>query len=153
VSSRAAVALIALGGALLGAESAQACSCAYIPPKQQLRAADGAVVARLVALRPDEPPEADGDLQPVGWAADYVYRIGRVLKRGPGLRRGRRLVIRSYTDGCGLPDRKRVRYGLFLDRRRGRWEASLCSVVSPAQMRRAAGDAGAAGGGAERTGC
>jgi hypothetical protein len=125
--------------ALVGAESAQACSC--VPPdvRARLKDADGAFVGRLVAVRVVDPPE-EGEPISSGDPTDYIYRVGRVYKGGPGLRRGRRVKVRSVRDGatCGLPRGRGRLYGLFLTRAGGRWHSNLCSVVSPAQMRRAA---------------
>jgi hypothetical protein len=47
-----------------------------------------------------------------------------------------RLVIRSSLDSaaCGLSQAHR-RYGLLLDRFRGRWSASLCSEMGPRALR------------------
>jgi hypothetical protein len=125
-----AVGAAALVIALVGAESSQACSCVPPRPRQQLKQADGAFVGRLLAVRGGDP-------------ADYVYRVGRVSKRGPGLRRGRRVRVRSprSSASCGLPDARGRLYGLFLTRRDGRWSSNLCSVVAPADMP----DAGASG--------
>ena len=71
-----------------------------------LREADGAFVGRLVAVR------AVGD----GPKADFIYRVGRVYKRGPGLRRGRRVSVRSirFEVTCGLQSTKGELYALFV---------------------------------------
>jgi hypothetical protein len=118
-----AVGAAALAITLVVAESSQACSCVPPRPRQQLKQADGAFVGRLLAVRGGDP-------------ADYVYRVGRVSKGGPGLRRGRRVKVRSpsYSASCGLPDARGRLYGLFLTRRDGRWNSNLCSVVAPADM-------------------
>ena len=81
-----------------------------------------------------------------GDPVDYVYRVGRVYKRGPGLRRGRRVRVRSARLGasCGLPRAKGRLYGLFVFRKDGRWTGNLCNVVTPAQMRRGADASGPA---------
>jgi len=118
-----AAAAAALVIVLVAAEGAQACSCVPPRPREQLKRADGAFVGRLLAVRGGDP-------------ADYVYRVGRVSKRGPGLRRGRRVKVRSprSSASCGLPDARGRLYGLFLTRREGRWSSNLCSVVSPSDM-------------------
>ena len=120
-----AAAGVALVIALVAAESAQACSCVPPRPRHQLKQADGAFVGRLLAVR-----VVDGAL------ADYVYRVGRISKSGPGLRRGRKLKVRSsrYSASCGLPAARGQLYGLFLTRRDRRWNSNLCSVVSPSDM-------------------
>jgi hypothetical protein len=126
---------------LLAADGALACSCVPPRPAAQLKASDGAFVGRLLAIRDVDPP-AEGE--PVGSGpADYVYRVGRVYKRGPGLRRGRRVRVRSARSSasCGLPSERGRLYGLFLERRNRRWHSSLCQVVTPAQMRRGAENA------------
>ena len=130
-----AVAAIALVIALVAAESAQACSCVPPRPRQQLEQADGAFVGRLLAVRAVDPP-AEGEPISSGDPTDYIYRVGRVAKGGPGLRRGRKVRVRSVRSSatCGLPRERGRLYGLFLTRRNGRWHSSLCSVVSPADM-------------------
>jgi hypothetical protein len=124
---------------LLTAESALACSCVPPRPAAQLKASDGAFVGRLVAIRDVDPP-AEGEPIGSGDPVDYVYRVGRVYKRGPGLRRGRRVRVRSARLGvsCGLPRATGRLYGLFVLREDRRWNGNLCSVVTPAQMRRGA---------------
>ena len=89
-----AAAAVALVIALVAAESAQACSCVPPRPRQQLKQADGAFVGRLLAVRPVDPP-AEGEPISSGDPVDYVYRVGRVAKGGPGLRRGRKVRVRS----------------------------------------------------------
>jgi hypothetical protein len=121
--------------ALVAAESSQACSCVPPRPRQQLKQADGAFVGRLLAVRVVDPP-AEGEPISSGDPTDYVYRVGRVAKGGPGLRRGRRVRVRSVRSSatCGLPRARHRLYGLFLTRRDGRWNSNLCSVVAPADM-------------------
>jgi hypothetical protein len=126
---------------LLAAESAMACSCAFTPPQRQLELSDGAVIARLLRVKP---------LDDVGASAAFVYRTGKVLKGARhGLRRGRRLVVRSarQSASCGLSDQVGRLTGLFLTREDGRWHSSSCREASPAQMRgleRASGSRAAA---------
>ena len=126
--------------ALLVAEGAQACSCVPPRPRQQLKQADGAFVGRLLAVRVVDPP-AEGEPISSGDPADYIYRVGRVAKGGPGLRRGRRVRVRSVRSSatCGLPRARHRLYGLFLTRRDGRWNSNLCSVVAPDDMPDATG--------------
>ena len=130
-----AAAAAALVIALVAAESAQACSCVPPRPRQQLKQADGAFVGRLLAVREVDPP-AEGEPISSADPTDYIYRVGRVAKGGPGLQRGRKVRVRSVRDSatCGLPAGRGRLYGLFLTRRQGRWHSSLCSVVSPADM-------------------
>jgi hypothetical protein len=139
MTRRIAAAGAALVISLAAAEAAQACSCVPPDPRAQLKRADGAFVGRLVAVRVVDPPEEG---EPISSAdpTDYIYRVGRVYNGGPGLRRGRRVRVRSVRDEatCGLPRTRGRLYGLFVTRRNRRWTSNLCSVVSPAEMRRAA---------------
>jgi hypothetical protein len=123
--------VVALLGVLAVPAAADACSCVSQPPAQQLRQADGAVVARLVAVRPIGGQAA---LQ-----AKFVYRTGLVVK-GAGLERGRRLVLRGSTSSaaCGLSTDVGGLSGLFLHRSGGRWGSSLCGQTARAVMRRLA---------------
>ena len=134
-----ALAALTVVAGLLGAEGALACSCVPPDPPKLLKASDGAFIGRLLAVRPIDPP-ADGEPIDSGDQANYIYRVGRVFKRGPGLYRGRRVRVRSALGSatCGLPSGRGRLYGLFLERRNRRWHSSACQVVSPAQMRRAA---------------
>src|SRR3712207_4574713 len=98
---------------LLAAEGAMACSCGFVAPETQLKQSDGAVVARLLKVKP---------LDDVGASAAFVYRTGKVLKgRRRGLRRGRRLVVRRARQSatCGLSDQVGRLTGLFLTREGG----------------------------------
>jgi hypothetical protein len=140
VTCRLALCALAAAIPLLAAESAMACSCVPPRPAAQLKASDGAFVGRLLAVREVAPPaegEPTGSADPV----DYLYRVGRVYKRGPGLRRGHRVRVRSarHSATCGLPRGRGRLYGLFVFREDGRWTGNLCNVVTPAQMRRGAG--------------
>ena len=139
---RIAVAAVALGIPLLSADAAMACSC--VPPDEQelLKDSDGAFVGRLVAVRVVDPP-AEGEPIGSGDPTDYIYRVRRVYKRGPGLRRGHRVRVRSVRDEatCGLPARKGRLYALFLERRNHRWRSNLYLTTTPRRMRRAAEDA------------
>lgn len=116
-----AAAIVALG-ALVLAGSAQACSCAQMAPGEAIRRADAAIVGELVEVVPR------GSLR-----ADYLYRVQRVYKRGPGISREATVSVRSVADsaGCGLPHRTGRRYGLLLVRGEGRWTGGLCGVLKP----------------------
>ena len=129
----------ALAIALVAAPAAQACSCVPPDPKAMLREADGAFIGRLMAVRAVDPLRR-GRVRLQRGPTDYIYRVGRVYNGGPGLRRGRRVRVRSVRDGatCGLPRGRGRLYGLFLTRAGGLWHSNLCSVVTPAEMRRAA---------------
>ena len=136
---RLAIAAVMLGVPLLAADAAMACSCVPPKPREMLAEADGAFVGRLLAVRVVDPP-AEGEPIGSGDPTDYVYRVRRVYNGGPGLRRGRRVRVRSVRSGatCGLPRGRGRLYGLFLQRQDGRWHSNLCQVVTPRQMRRAA---------------
>jgi hypothetical protein len=117
---------------LIGAEQAVACSCAPIRAHAAIREADAAINAQLIEVRSTDESNPNADLK-------FVYRVLRVFKGAPGRERGDTLAIR--VDGgssCAPPDNKGRRYGLLLDRRKKRLTASLCSVVSPKKLRRAA---------------
>jgi hypothetical protein len=147
VRRRLAIAAVMLWIPLLAADAAMACSCVPPKPRQMLAEADGAFVGRLLAVRLVDPP-AEGEPIGSGDPTDYVYRVRRVYNGGPGLRRGRRVRVRSVRSGatCGLPRGRGRLYGLFLQREDGRWHSNLRLVVTPRQMRRAA-DAGPASAG------
>jgi hypothetical protein len=151
---RTTVVGVLVAAAALGvAPAAEACSCAYQTPKQKLRRSDGAVIARLLDVRPID----DGDdIQSSADPTDYVYRTGRVFKGRPRLQRGRRLVVRRVLmdASCGLSHRVGRLTGLFLDREDGRWRAGTCDEVTPAQMRSVRADrAQGARGGVGRVVC
>lgn len=130
-------------GALVFAGSAQACSCVRMAPGKAMRQADAAIVGRLVEVVPRGR-----------YRADYRYRVRRVYKHAPGIRRGRVISVRSATQSaaCGLPSQIGRRYGLLLnappvvhprDAKRGAgqgrpWLGGLCGVVAPRKLRSAA---------------
>ena len=131
---RALAVVLALAGLLLATESAQACSCAFARPDVQLERSDAAAVVRLVDIR-----------NAGSTTAELVYRVGRVVKDGPGLRRGRRIAIRDDLAGsCGLIRRVGRLTGLFLRRLGDRWTANACTEISARQMRRLAKEDAAA---------
>ena len=131
--------------ALAGAQSAQACSCAPPDVRAELREADGAFIGRLMAVRAVDPPE-EGESISSGDPTDYIYRVGRVYNGRPRAAARARVRVRSVRSEatCGLPRGRGRLYGLFLTRAGGRWHSSLCSVVTPAQMRSAAANGRAA---------
>lgn len=128
------VAPTVLVAALCAAEVALACSCVRIVPRDQLRGSDGAVVARLLAVRPVE----DGNIAFNPGPADFVYRTGRVIKGAPQLAKGRPLTIRSSDSSasCGLSGTPGELTGLFLTRNGGRWTSSSCQQISASSMRK-----------------
>ena len=122
------VAVVALSTALLvGAETAGACSCAFISPKKQLKRADGAFNGRLLSVDP-----AAGTTR-----AAFRYRVG-VVAKGP-FRRGRVVTVWSENSDsiCGLIQTTGEVYGMFVSRA---WASGLCSTASPKTMRRLARD-------------
>jgi hypothetical protein len=125
-----AAAIVVLG-ALAFAGGAQACSCLEMSPRAGLRAADAAIVGRLVEVVPRDR-----------YSAEYRYRVRRVYK-GNGMRRGRMISVRSSLDGasCGLPAAVGRRYGLFLGRSDDGWRGSLCGLVDPGDLATATGGA------------
>ena len=125
------IAVVVVIGALVGVESASACSCAPVPVSKHMKRADGAFNGRLLSVDP-----ADGTPQ-----AAFRYRVGHV--KGP-FRRGRVVTVWSQNSdaACGLEQGIGDLYGLFVSRHQGRWVSGLCSTVSPKKMRRAARAAG-----------
>ncbi|MET0306099.1 MAG: hypothetical protein ABW196_07705 [Solirubrobacterales bacterium] len=116
-------------GALLFSSAAQACTCLEMSPRAALRQADGAVSARLIQIDPVDR-----------YGADYLYRVRRVYKPGPGLRAGETVSVHSGINGasCGLPDDNARWYGLFLSRREGQWSGGLCGIAPPREIAAAA---------------
>lgn len=116
-------------GALLFSSGAQACSCIERTPRQALREADAAVVARLVKVVPAN-----------GYSAQYHYLVRRAYKRGTGIQAGETISVRSGINGasCGLPVDEDRWYGLFLNRSGNRWTGGLCGLVAPRQLSAAA---------------
>lgn len=120
--------------ALLGAESALACSCVPPDANKLLPGSDAAIVGRLVAVTPLSQTEAD-----------YKYRVRLVVKGSKrGIHRGQLLTVRSAQDeaACGLPPNLGPSYGLFLNRTAGRWSSSRCQVITPEEMKDADRSAG-----------
>jgi hypothetical protein len=114
---------------LLVPVSASACSCAPQPPAESLREADGAVVGRLVKVRPHGPLHAV-----------FRYEVRQVYKGGGSIEVGQTLDVRSARRGaaCALPRRTDRSYGLFLSHRHGRWFGGICGVIAPKRLRAAA---------------
>lgn len=116
-------------GALLFSSGAQACSCIERTPRQALREADAAVVARLVKVLPAN-----------GYSAQYRYLVRRAYKRGTGIQAGETISVRSGVNSasCGFPVDMDRWYGLFLYRSENRWTGGLCGLVAPRQLSAAA---------------
>lgn len=115
---------VALAVLAATAEPARACSCALPDARAMLPRADGAIVARLVARRVE------------GGRATHVFRVLESVKG----RFGGTLNVVSAASGaaCGLELRVGQTTGLFLQRRGGRWESSLCYQVDADRLRAAA---------------
>ena len=113
------------------AGSAHACSCAPDPDeKETLHGFDAAATMRLTDVRNEDPQNGSADLE---------YRVLRVFK-GSTLEEGESFVIKDsqQESACGLPREEGKRYGLRLDRTRSGLRSSLCAVLSPKKLRRAA---------------
>jgi hypothetical protein len=138
-------AIVAAVATLGGAADALACSCAPAG-RDAIRASDAAVVAKLIEVVPDRDNAGEGAASPspAYREAEFRYRIKRVFKGRHRLERGDRLTISSTTSGaaCGLPTQERRMYGLLLSRNRSaqRWQANLCTVTTPRQLRELARD-------------
>jgi hypothetical protein len=154
MTRRLAIAAVALGVPLLTADAASACSCVPLKPRAALKAADGAFVGRLLEVREVDPP-AQGEPIGTGDPMDYVYRVGRVYKRGPGLRRGRTVRVRSVRSeaSCGLPDSPGDLFGIFAYRKNHRWHSNLCLTTTRRRMRRALDPAASRAGSRDSGGC
>ena len=139
MTGRLAILAVALAVPLLSADAALACSCVPVKVREQLEASDAAFVGRLVAVREVDPP-AEGEPIGSGDPMDYVYRVGRIYKDGPGINRGRRVRVRSVRDEatCGLPGRVGRLIGLFVSRSQHRWHGNFCRTTTPRKMRRGA---------------
>jgi hypothetical protein len=132
-------AAVALTVTLFCAQAAIACSCVDMQPKEMLPEAEGAVVARLLAVKPTDPDRDPNTLSSAD-PTDFIFRTGVVVKGRRQLRRGRRLVVRSVRDeaSCGLSGDPGDLLGLFLERGEGRWRSGGCLQVTAADMRRLA---------------
>jgi hypothetical protein len=132
------VVLVALAVPLVAADGATACSCAPLDEREQIAASDGAFIGRLLAVR-EVDPRAEGEPIGSGDPTDFIYRVGRVYNGGPGLRRGRKVRVRSVRSEvtCGLPRGRGMLIGLFVDRENRRWHGNLCRAATPARMRQA----------------
>jgi hypothetical protein len=132
---------------LIAPPQAEACSCVGVKMGEAFRKSDAAIIGKLRDVRRiDGAASMRGGEGPVGSGKrDFIYRVRRVYKGGRRIEVGTRLAVRSSSSGtsCGLP-RRRVRIGLFLDRKRRHWTSNLCSTVTAESMRRA-GEGRAAG--------
>lgn len=128
---RRAIVVLAVvcGGWLAAAAPALGCSCVAIAPETRFDESDAAVIARLVEVVPRSQQ-----------VAIFRYRVTAVFKGKRRIEEGQPLSLRSANNSaaCGLPQGEGRRYGLFLRRAGGRWNATLCDVTSPRTMREVA---------------
>jgi hypothetical protein len=138
MTRRLAIAAVALGIPLLGADATMACSCVPLKPRQQLKASDAAFIGRLIEVHEVSPPVEGAGIS-TGDPVDHVYRVGRIYKDGPGINRRRRVRVRSVRGEatCGLPSRIGELIGLFVQDRNHRWHGNLCLTMTARKMRRA----------------
>jgi hypothetical protein len=128
---RVVIAACALVIPLFAAEGASACTC-IAPSSEDVRVSDAAVIAKLTKVEVlDDSPASPSD------PADYHFRIREIFK---GEKRIDRKVIRVRSTigaggDCGMNGAVGRTYGLFLERRGGRWTGSSCGMTSPSQMR------------------
>jgi hypothetical protein len=132
-----AACVIAIAALALTAQQAAACSCVFSKPKDDLARADAAFNGRLLKVTDTNATEAV-----------FRYRVGQVFKGRKRLHRGDIVEIHSVLEGstCALPRTTKKVYGLLVQRHMGEWSASLCSIRSPRELRRAARKAAEASG-------
>ncbi|MEA2142207.1 MAG: Tissue inhibitor of metalloproteinase, partial [Solirubrobacteraceae bacterium] len=99
--------------AALGAELAMACSCAPVPVRESLHAADAAFVGVVTARRvmPSGPPGTFSSGDP----AEVDFRVERAYKGALG----EQVTVHTVASGatCGIEAQVGERVGLFLQRR------------------------------------
>jgi len=123
-----------VAASLTAAPTALGCSCVGPDPKTGyadfLKASDGAVVAKLVDVRPI------GD----GGSSSYVYRVRQVFKRPNRFEPGevRRVVASTSSASCGISYPVGSTHGVFLYRQGDHFTSSLCSTIPARKMREAA---------------
>ena len=128
-----AVATLAAAATALGptSEAAWACSCGRVSPADALRHYDAAFVGLLITQR-----RLEHVIDPVtgGPSAISTFRVERVVKGMLPARLG--VISPSGGSSCGvevLRGQSR-RFGVFLDRRRGRWHSHLCLQYQADEM-------------------
>lgn len=86
-----------------------------------MQGADAAISGRLLKVVPQG-----------GQRAIFRYRVQRVYKGAPGIRRGQVVSVQSASSSaaCGLPTRAGRRYGLMLSRAEGVWSSGVCALLS-----------------------
>lgn len=117
------------------ATPASACSCAVeVDPRDSLAYADGAIVGTLKSKKLAEEPK--GDYFNTGADTIYTFRVDEAFK---GTFDDRVQVHSAFSGAsCGLEVRIGKQTGLFLYERKGEWHSSLCSQISPEELREAA---------------
>lgn len=112
-------------GALVFAESAGACSCVELKPKEAKRQADAVVVARLVEVVPLTE-----------FQSEFRYEVVRTYKGGSAMQPGGPISVLSASMGsaCGLPTELERHYGLFLSRAPDGWHGSSCAAMGPRKL-------------------
>ncbi len=122
---------------LLPVDPAKACSCYQGDPRDQLAAADGAIIGTFQESHPAVQP-TPGFPTSSGDDTIYTFAVDEAVK---GEFSGT-LEVHSAADGatCGLEVQPGQDYGLFLTEQEGQWHSNLCSQTSPDQMREAATD-------------
>jgi hypothetical protein len=133
-------ALACLAGVLAlatGVHVAWACDCVPPDPDVYLQQYPAAFVGRLVETRANHTV--------------YVFAVEQAVKGDLG--DTVEVVSAAYDAACGLEGRNGRRVGVFLRRKAGHWESSSCLQIAPAELERAAVDAGltVTGPGAEET--
>lgn len=86
-----------------------------------MQGADAAISGRLLKVVPQSRRRAV-----------FRYRVQRVYKNAPGIRRGQVVSVHSARSSaaCGLPTRTGRRYGLMLSRVEGVWTSGVCALLS-----------------------
>ncbi len=110
--------------AAVGVDQAGACTCAPLDPRDRLADGDPAVLGEVVARRATEP-------------AGYAYTVR--VEDAFNATLGAEVVIDggSMSAACGFTWRVGQRVGAFLHREAGEWTTDLCSLIAPAELRRA----------------
>ena len=109
--------------ALAAAGDARACVCAEQPLDQRLEEADGAVVARLVAVRESQSFPTQRAL---------TFEVDQHIKGDVGSTFD---VDAMPQSDCALEVAENVPVGLLLTRGAGgEWQATTCSVVSAGEL-------------------
>lgn len=120
---------LALPAVALTASSCAACECAFIPVPQQLQDADAAIMGEVVSQRGAQ----GGTIQ--------VFRVDGVFagEVGPRIELFAR-IGQGIVDSCAVLLPTDARVAVIADRNAdGTYSASACSLVTEAELRKAAG--------------